>query len=154
MRLVVDAEKTGGQSLGPTASAVPPNARHGEAQSNIVDFEGPDDPTHPLNWSRNEKLLTTALYSLTTMSTPFAGAIYSPAMDDIATEFNVSKEAVTVGLSLCLLQCVFFSLELELRLGRMALSDAVCLVLTWLNYRVGPLIWAPLSGKHRNLMQA
>lgn len=108
MRPANDPEKTGRDSLGPTATntgAGPSqDGHHGQARSDIVDFEGPDDPIHPLNWSRNKKLLTTALYSLTTMSTPFAGAIYSPAMDDIAAEFNVSKEAVTVGLSLCLLQ--------------------------------------------------
>jgi hypothetical protein len=34
----------------------------------IVDFEGPDDPYRPLNWSFGKKATTTVLYGLTTMS--------------------------------------------------------------------------------------
>lgn len=33
----------------------------------IVDFEGPDDPYRPLNWSFGKKATTTVLYGLTTM---------------------------------------------------------------------------------------
>lgn len=33
----------------------------------IVDFEGPDDPYRPLNWSFGKKAVTTVLYGLTTM---------------------------------------------------------------------------------------
>jgi hypothetical protein len=33
----------------------------------IVDFEGPDDPYRPLNWSFRKKAITTVLYGLTTM---------------------------------------------------------------------------------------
>lgn len=33
----------------------------------IVDFEGPDDPYRPLNWSFRKKAITTLLYGLTTM---------------------------------------------------------------------------------------
>lgn len=33
----------------------------------IVDFEGPDDPYRPLNWSFKKKAITTLLYGLTTM---------------------------------------------------------------------------------------
>jgi hypothetical protein len=33
----------------------------------IVDFEGPDDPYRPLNWSFGKKAMTTVLYGLTTM---------------------------------------------------------------------------------------
>ena len=33
----------------------------------IVDFEGPDDPYHPLNWPLRKKVVTTTLYGLCTM---------------------------------------------------------------------------------------
>lgn len=33
----------------------------------IVDFEGPDDPYRPMNWSFRKKAITTVLYGLTTM---------------------------------------------------------------------------------------
>ena len=75
-----------------------------QPSENIVDFEGPDDPYHPTNWPLSKKLIHTALYGFTTMTTPWASAIYSPAMDDIASHFHVSKEVAIVGLSLCLLE--------------------------------------------------
>ena len=33
----------------------------------IVDFDGPDDPYRPINWSFKKKCVTTVLYGLTTM---------------------------------------------------------------------------------------
>lgn len=35
----------------------------------IVDFDGPDDPYRPANWSFGKKCLTTFLYGLATMGT-------------------------------------------------------------------------------------
>lgn len=35
----------------------------------IVDFDGPDDPYRPANWSFRKKCLTTFLYGLATMGT-------------------------------------------------------------------------------------
>lgn len=40
-----------------------------------VDFDGATDPAHPVNWTYRKKIMTTFLYSLTTMSTPFASAM-------------------------------------------------------------------------------
>lgn len=42
----------------------------------IVDFDGPDDPYRPRNWSRNKKLIATALYGLTTMTATWTMAAY------------------------------------------------------------------------------
>lgn len=42
---------------------------------NIVDFDGPDDPYRPLNWPMRKKLITTALYSLTTMGSTWASTM-------------------------------------------------------------------------------
>lgn len=72
--------------------------------NDVVDFDGPDDPYRPINWPLSKKLTHTALYGLTTMTTPWTSAIYSPAMDAIAEHFRVSKEVAVVGLSLCLLE--------------------------------------------------
>ena len=33
----------------------------------VVDFDGPDDPYHPLNWPLRKKVITTTLYGLCTM---------------------------------------------------------------------------------------
>ena len=77
---------------------------HNSYPRNIVDFDGPDDPHRPVNWPLLKKLIHTALYGMTTMTTPWASSVYSPAMDAIAEHFHVSKEVAIVGLSLCLLE--------------------------------------------------
>ncbi|CEJ58968.1 Putative Synaptic vesicle transporter SVOP and related transporters [Penicillium brasilianum] len=82
----------------------------------IVDFEGPDDPYRPLNWSFGKKAVTTVLYGLTTMGATWASSIYSTGQKQIASEYGVSLEVSTLGTTLLL-----FGLGL------------------------GPLVWAPLS---------
>lgn len=72
--------------------------------NDIIDFDGPHDPDRPVNWPLSKKLIHTALYGVTTMSTPWASSIYSPAMDAIAERFHVGKEVAIVGLSLCLME--------------------------------------------------
>ncbi|KAJ5691261.1 MFS multidrug transporter [Penicillium malachiteum] len=82
----------------------------------IVDFDGPDDPYRPMNWSFTKKSVATILYGMTTMGTTWASSIFSTGTDQVADEFGVSSEVATLGTSLLL-----FGLGL------------------------GPLIWAPLS---------
>ncbi|RHZ53570.1 MFS transporter [Aspergillus thermomutatus] len=82
----------------------------------LVDFDGPDDPYHPLNWPFRKKVVTTFLYGLTTCWITFASAVYSAGLWQIATDFNVSSEVAASGVSLM----VF-------------------------GFGLGPLVWAPLS---------
>lgn len=37
--------------------------------ANLVDWDGPDDPQNPLNWSRNKKIGSAAVVSLITVLT-------------------------------------------------------------------------------------
>ncbi|KAI2462758.1 polyamine transporter 1 [Annulohypoxylon bovei var. microspora] len=85
-------------------------------QDCLVDFDGPDDPYHPLNWPRNKKVLTTLLYGLVTMSATWASSSYSAGTAQIAEQFNVGKQVATLGTTLFLL-----------------------------GFGIGPLLWAPLS---------
>lgn len=82
----------------------------------IVGFDGPDDPYRPLNWAFKKKVMTTALYGFTTMGATFASSVYSPAVNQIAGDYNVGSEVSLLGVSLLLF-----------------------------GFGVGPLIWAPLS---------
>jgi MFS transporter, DHA1 family, multidrug resistance protein len=43
----------------------------------LVEFDGPDDPYRPVNWSMKKKIITTALYGMTTMVASWASATYS-----------------------------------------------------------------------------
>jgi len=82
----------------------------------LVDFDGPDDPYNPLNWSFNKKVITTLLYGFTTMGATWASSVYSAAIGQISEEFHVGTEVTTLGLTFLLL-----------------------------GFGLGPLIWAPLS---------
>ena len=82
----------------------------------LVDFDGPDDPYRPLNWTFKKKAITTVLYGLTTMGSTMASSIYSPTVDIIADEFGVGSETSLLGISLLLL-----------------------------GFGLGPLLWAPVS---------
>ncbi|KAI8584996.1 major facilitator superfamily domain-containing protein [Geranomyces variabilis] len=84
-----------------------------------VDFDGPEDPYHPLNWPVRKKVLTTVLYGLTTFSATYASAAYSPANKTVSKLFEVDKGIALLGTSLLLL-----------------------------GFGFGPLIWAPLSEYH------
>ena len=42
---------------------------------NLVGFDGEDDPYRPLNWPFRKKVITTALYGLTTMGSTWASSV-------------------------------------------------------------------------------
>ncbi|KAF3760457.1 hypothetical protein M406DRAFT_358184, partial [Cryphonectria parasitica EP155] len=69
----------------------------------LVDFDGPDDPYRPLNWSTHKKVSTTLLYGLVTMTATWASSSYSAGTDQIASQFRVSTEVATLGTTLFLL---------------------------------------------------
>lgn len=52
---------------GQTAPFTHPLSHIKTSEEMIVDFDGPDDPYRPLNWSFGKKAVTTVLYGLTTM---------------------------------------------------------------------------------------
>ncbi|PTB37626.1 uncharacterized protein TrAFT101_005495 [Trichoderma asperellum] len=85
-------------------------------EDEIVTFDGPDDPYHPLNWPTHKKVLTTALYGLVTMSATWASSSYSAGTKLVAEEFHVGSQVAVLGTTLFL--CGFGT---------------------------GPLLWAPLS---------
>ncbi|KKK25308.1 MFS multidrug transporter [Aspergillus ochraceoroseus] len=101
---------------GQTARFTHPLSHTKTAEDVIVDFEGPDDPYRPMNWSFRKKAITTVLYGLTTMGATWASAIYSTGTTHISSEFRVSDEVSTLGTTLLLF-----------------------------GFGLGPLVWAPLS---------
>lgn len=82
----------------------------------LVDFDGPDDPYRPMNWSTHKKVSTTLLYGLVTMTATWASSSYSAGTAQISEEFGVSSEVAILGTTLFLL-----------------------------GFGLGPLLWAPLS---------
>ncbi len=85
-------------------------------EADLVDFDGPDDLYHPLNWPVRKKVITTLLYGLLTMSATWASSAYSAGTQPIAKEFHVGTQVATLGTTLFLF-----------------------------GFGLGPLLWAPLS---------
>ncbi|EFW19866.1 hypothetical protein D8B26_003635 [Coccidioides posadasii str. Silveira] len=87
-----------------------------EKEEYVVEFDGPDDPLHPQNWSMKRKVATAVILAWTTIISSFTSSIFSTVTGDVARVFGVSVEVGILGLSLFVL-----------------------------GYATGPIIWAPLS---------
>lgn len=69
--------------------------------ANIVDWDGPNDPTNPLNWSSTKKNLHVVIVSLFTLAANLAATMFAPGAAELATEFHITNstvEAMTVSL--------------------------------------------------------
>ncbi|KAK3170969.1 hypothetical protein OEA41_003053 [Lepraria neglecta] len=82
----------------------------------VVEFDGPDDPLHPQNWTMRKKIFLAVILGYTTLTAAFASSIFSAATAAVAEQFGVSTEVGILGLSLYVL-----------------------------GFATGPLLWAPLS---------
>lgn len=66
----------------------------------VVDFDGPEDPTHPFNWSLWKKLSGCFSLGFTTMTVAWGSAIYATAVPELEMIYGVSEVVLTLGLSL------------------------------------------------------
>ncbi|KAF2150202.1 MFS general substrate transporter [Myriangium duriaei CBS 260.36] len=82
----------------------------------VIDWDGPNDPENPKNWSTPKKFFVTFLICLLTTAVYIGSAIYSPGEQLVAKEFGVSEEVAILGL------CLFVA-----------------------GYGLGPMVWAPMS---------
>ena len=87
------------------------------ADSDVIDWEGKDDPRNPMNWTSRRKWNNLAVICALTFLTPMASSMIAPAIPLIMKDFNFNNETVA--------------------------SFVVSIYV--LGYAVGPLIWAPLS---------
>lgn len=85
--------------------------------SKVVNWNGPDDPENPKNWSNRKKWAATVTVSLFTFISPVSSSMVAPALASIAADFNITDKV----------------------LSQLTLSIFV------LAYAVGPLFLGPLS---------
>ncbi|KAL6246854.1 hypothetical protein RBB50_006161 [Rhinocladiella similis] len=104
------------RTRGPIGNFSHPLEHQKTTVEDLVDFEGPDDPYRPVNWALKKKVITTALYGLTTMTATWSSAAFSPGTRQVADEFSVGTQTATLGTTLFLFA-----------------------------FGIGPLLWAPLS---------
>ncbi|KAL5113761.1 hypothetical protein ACEQ8H_008373 [Pleosporales sp. CAS-2024a] len=82
----------------------------------VVEFDGPDDPLHAMNWPIRKKLATAAMLGFTTLTAAFGSSIFSAATQAIMVHFGVGSVVATLGTSFYVL-----------------------------GFATGPIMWAPLS---------
>ncbi|KAF2448197.1 bicyclomycin resistance protein [Karstenula rhodostoma CBS 690.94] len=87
-----------------------------EKDPDLIEWDGPDDPENPQNWSRGYKWFITGILGMVTFVITFASSVFSTATQVTAQHFNVSSEVMVLGTSLFVL-----------------------------GFAVGPPIWGPLS---------
>ncbi|KAF4156826.1 hypothetical protein CNMCM6069_006348 [Aspergillus lentulus] len=87
-----------------------------DSDNYVVEFDGPDDPEHPYNWSYFLKLRISATACLGTLTASFTSAIFAPGASHASKAFGVGPEVGTLGTTLYIL-----------------------------GFASGPLIWAPTS---------
>ncbi|TGO38811.1 hypothetical protein BHYA_0067g00420 [Botrytis hyacinthi] len=59
---------------------------------NIVDFDGPDDPTNPINWTPRYKWTMVAIISLMNLMVNLGTIIVAPAAPQILSDFHESSD--------------------------------------------------------------
>ncbi|KAK8001104.1 hypothetical protein PG991_013326 [Apiospora marii] len=90
-----------------------------------VDWDGPDDPTRPPNWSLVRKWTIVTLNSLATFMVSFSSSAFTGSLAQVEADFGVSADVALLGISLYVMGFAF-----------------------------GPMVWGPASelyGKQRPL---
>ncbi len=72
-------------------------------QSVLVDWDGPDDPLSPQNFSRPKKFLITCTMAGLNLTFTFGSSIFSAATLQTSKRFDVSPEVMVLATSLYLL---------------------------------------------------
>ena len=70
-----------------------------EHDPNLVDWDGPDDPENPQNFSKLRKWYTTMILSSLTFTVVFSSSIFSSGEMEVAKKFGISEVVATLGLS-------------------------------------------------------
>lgn len=62
----------------------------------IVDWDGPDDPANPRNWSKAYKLTNVVLVSLAVLYTNLATTVFAPGANVMQREFGFKSDTVEI----------------------------------------------------------
>jgi DHA1 family multidrug resistance protein-like MFS transporter len=94
-------EKNETQDELPTsANATSPAPQPTEERNDLVDWEGPNDPENPQNWSRKYRWYTIMILAFMTFVVSFASSVWSTATVVTAEQFGVSQEVMILGVTL------------------------------------------------------
>ncbi|KAI9729165.1 MAG: hypothetical protein M1834_007072 [Cirrosporium novae-zelandiae] len=76
--------------------------------SNEIDWDGPDDPANPRNWSTWRKVTTMAIVASISFLTPLASSMFAPGVSSLMSDFhNTNNELASFVVSAYLLGFAF-----------------------------------------------
>lgn len=76
-----DPEKTADVQHTPIATTLSKNV-------NLVDWNGPDDPEKPINWTTKKKWTNMWIIAALTLLTPFGSSMFAPGVPDMMKDFH------------------------------------------------------------------
>lgn len=79
---------------------------------NLVEFDGPDDPGNPKNWSVKRRAAITISMGWMTFVVTFSSSIFAVAIEPVSQEFGIGTVVATLGVSFFLLVCLGAPLRL------------------------------------------
>ncbi|KAI0051540.1 MFS polyamine transporter [Auriscalpium vulgare] len=86
-----DKHERSADSPSPTISSPDSDEREHEL---VVDWDGPDDPQNPRNWSSKKKWGATTIISCFTFISPVSSSMIAPAMTHVAQQFGIHNTAI------------------------------------------------------------
>lgn len=69
----------------------------------LVEFDGPNDPHNPKNWTQKRRWAITVMMGLLVFTVTFASSIFSVNISVVQEKFDVSKVEATLGVALFVL---------------------------------------------------
>ncbi|KIV96177.1 hypothetical protein PV10_00076 [Exophiala mesophila] len=67
------------------------------------DWDGPDDPDNPLNWSTKKKAYHTLVPALQAFTITFGSSVYSPSIPQVARHFDIGSTTAILPLTVYVL---------------------------------------------------
>ncbi|KAJ5628149.1 hypothetical protein N7490_010377 [Penicillium lividum] len=61
---------------------------------NIVDWDGPEDPENPLNWTKKKKTGATVSIALITLLTPLGSSMFAPGIGYLTKDFHLTSTEI------------------------------------------------------------
>ncbi|KND92532.1 putative transporter [Tolypocladium ophioglossoides CBS 100239] len=83
-----DVERDADSATSPIHDDAEPTPR----DPDVVDWDGPDDPANPLNWSFSKKTVAVGIVSAITFISPLASSIFAPGIPQVMADFKSTNE--------------------------------------------------------------
>ncbi|CAI6341636.1 unnamed protein product [Periconia digitata] len=87
-------ERTLGHAEPPSEQQQPQAQQSPELDPDLVDWDGPDDPENPQNWTKAKKWRLIAILGLVTLVTPLGSSFFAPGVPQVMADFHESSNII------------------------------------------------------------